>query len=122
MKNKKIAIIMNVALISLMLLTNIAAAVDIPGIPGAPGGTLTVTGWFGILNQVVGWVYKVFFVIAALFIILAAFTYLTAQGDPEKVGKSKDRIIYAVVAIVVALIAVGIDVMIKTFLSTGGQQ
>lgn len=122
MKSNKSIIAINIAIISLMLLANIAAAVEIPGVPGAPGSTLTVTGWFGILNQVVSWVYRIFFVVAALFIIIAAFYYLTAQGNPEKVGEAKNMIIYAVVAIVVALIAVGIDVMIRTFLSTGGQQ
>lgn len=122
MKSNKSIMAINIAIISLMLLTNIAAAVDIPGVPRAPGSTLTVTGWFDILNQIVGWVYRIFFVVAALFIIIAAFYYLTAQGNPEKVGEAKNMIIYAVVAIVVALIAVGIDVMIKTFLVTGGKQ
>ena len=122
MKSNKSIIMLNIAIISLMLLANMAMAVDIPGVPGAPGSTLRVSGWFGILQQVVGWVYRAFFVVAALFIIIAAFYYLTAQGNPEKVGEAKNMIIYAVVAIVVALIAVGMDVMIRTFLSTGGQQ
>lgn len=120
MKNKNLTITINIAVISLILLTNIAMAVQIPGRAiDAPERTKSITGWEQILGDIFYWVYTAFFIIAALFIILAAFTYLTAQGDPEKVGKAKDRIVYAVVAIVVALIAVGIDVFIESFLSSG---
>jgi hypothetical protein len=55
-----------------------------------------------------------------MFIIFAAFSYLTAGGDPEQVSKAKSRIIYAAVAIAVALLAVGFEVIIRNFLASPG--
>lgn len=89
-----------------------------PQIPSSP--VTTVGGIVDVLDNIVRWVYIIFFILAVLFILLAAFTYLTAGGDEEKVKKAKSQIIYAVVAIVVALLAVGFQVIIRTFLETGG--
>ena len=81
----------------------------------------TAGGVKGVIQTIVKWVYIIFFIIAVLFIIFAAFTYLTAQGDPEKVKTATNQIIYAAVAIVVALVAVSIDLIIKNFLISGGE-
>ena len=79
----------------------------------------TAGGVKGVIQAIVKWVYIIFFIIAVLFILFAAFTYLTAQGDPEKVKNARDQIIYAAIAIIVALIAVSVDTIISTFLATG---
>jgi len=100
-----------------LLAVSSVGAVDIPGITAT--GPTTVSGTVDILKNIVRWIYIIFFIIAVMFILFAAFTYLTAQGDPEKVKSAKDQIIYAAVAIIVALLAVSIDTMISTFLSTG---
>ena len=68
------------------------------------------------MRFVVRWVYIIFFVIAVLMILFAAFTYLTAAGNEEKVKKARDSIIYAAVAVAVALLAVGFEQIIRTFL------
>ena len=39
----------------------------------------TAGGVKGVIQAIVKWVYIIFFIIAVLFIIFAAFTYLTAQ-------------------------------------------
>ena len=62
-----------------------------------------------LLNRILNIVFVIFFIIAVLFIILAAFGYLTAGGDDEKIKSAKQKLIYAIVAIVVALLATGID-------------
>ena len=51
-----------------------------------------------------------------LFLIFAAFTYLTAAGDPTKVASAKDRLIYAAVAMIIAFLAVGFGLIIRNFL------
>ncbi len=108
------------ALIGLSTLLGSAALVGAapPSIPASP--ITSVTGIVDVINNIVRWVYIIFFILAVLFIIFAAFTYLTAGGDEEKVKKAKDQIIYAAVAIVVALLAVGFQVIISNFLQTGG--
>ena len=113
---KKFFGILGIVAMSLVLASS-AMAVDIPGI--TPTGPTTVTGTVDVIKNIVRWVYIIFFIIAVLFILFAAFTYLTAQGDPEKVKNARDQIIYAAVAIIVALIAVSVDTIVSTFLSTG---
>lgn len=44
-------------------------------------------------------------VLASIFIVYAAYLYLTAAGDPEKVKTASSVIIYAAVAIGVGLLA-----------------
>ncbi len=46
--------------------------------------------------------------IAVIFIILGAVTFVTSSGDPGKVKKAKDTILYGVIGVVVALLAYAI--------------
>lgn len=110
-------------LVGMAILTPFAMAqvtVDNP-VPGVavPGGAPTTVG--GLVDRFAGivrWVYIIFFTVAVLLILLAAFTYLTAAGDEEKLKQARDRLIYAAVAIVVALLAVGFRAIIENFLRT----
>ena len=71
---------------------------------------------FDILAKIVQYAYTVFFIVAIIFIIIAAFNFLTAQGDPEKIKGARAQILWAVVAIAIALISVGAAQIIQTFL------
>ncbi len=51
------------------------------------------------------WIFTALLVVAILVILLAAWGFLTAGGDPEKVKKSRDYLIYALVGIAVAFLA-----------------
>ena len=64
------------------------------------------------------WAYSAAGVIAVVFIIRGAFQYLTAQGDPGKVQKATRTIIYAVVGLVVVLLAAAITAFVMS--SVGG--
>lgn len=59
---------------------------------------------------------NLFFVIAAFFILWAGWTYLQAGGDPGKVEEAKNRLLYAVIAIAVALVATGVVPLVRGFL------
>ncbi len=69
-----------------------------------------------ILNKIVGWTYTIFFIAAVFFILLAAYKFLFAQDDAEKIKSAKNQIVYAVIAIIIALLSVSFDVVIKNFL------
>lgn len=63
-------------------------------------------------------VFDAFFVLAILFLILAAYNFLTGGTNENKIKTAKSQIKYAVIAIVVALVSGGISLIIKSFLST----
>ena len=118
----------NIAVLSLTIfiaifIANTAVALPPPtprgGVPVPATDVSSIQTIFDRIVNLLGWVYTIFFVIAAFFILFAAFTYLTAKGDPEKVKGARDQIIYAAIAIVVALLAFSIDQIISTFVIGG---
>jgi hypothetical protein len=65
-----------------------------------------------------GWAFAFLVVIAILFILWAAFNYLTAQGDPEKVGKANQALLFSAVAIAVAILAKAIPALVGSLLGS----
>jgi undecaprenyl pyrophosphate phosphatase UppP len=118
----KIAALSIIPVISLLLIAPMNFANgqvgDIPGVQRV--GPTTVGGLVDVLRNVVRWVYIIFFVLAVMFILFAAFNYLTAGGEAEKISKAKNQLIYAIIAIVVALLAVGFETIIRNFLASPG--
>lgn len=70
-----------------------------------------------IIIKIVGILYTAFWVIAVGAIVWAAFLFLTAGGEEEKVSRAKKMLFYAVIASVVALLAVGINSILTNVLS-----
>ena len=58
-----------------------------------------------LINTVAGWATGLLIALSVLFVIYAAFIYLTAAGDEEKVKNAKNIIVYAAVAIAIALLS-----------------
>ena len=69
-----------------------------------------------ILDTVAGWLFAILMSLAVVMIIYAAYLYLTAAGNPERITSAKKTLIYAIVAIVVALVAGGIPKLIEGIL------
>jgi heme/copper-type cytochrome/quinol oxidase subunit 2 len=118
---KKFSVILTILSVSSPLLT--MAAITPGQIPSAQDLGLqeapveTPSQLMGVIADIVGWAYTIFFVVAVLFIIFAAFNYLTASGNPEKIKTAHSQLMWAIVAIVVALMAVGIRMIIEHFLT-----
>lgn len=86
---------------------------------GAPQASITSMG--GVLTSLCSiftWIFIFLLVLAGIFILIAAFKYLTASGDPEKVKSAGTMLIYTAVAIGVALLARAIPFVVASFLGT----
>lgn len=66
-----------------------------------------------IFATLISWIFTILLVIATLLIFYAAFLYLTAAGDTEKTKKAQQTLIYAAVGIAVALLAQGVQFLVK---------
>jgi hypothetical protein len=95
--------------------------------PGPATGTnvpqANITSLQSILNDlcvVFAWMFYFLIVVAVIFVIVAAFKYLLAGGDPEKVKAAGATLLYAAVAIGVALLAKAIPLVIGSFLGASG--
>jgi heme/copper-type cytochrome/quinol oxidase subunit 2 len=85
-----------------------------------PQGTnFSINSLLQFLNTVVSWLFTIFLIIAVIYIIIAAFKYLTSGGDPTKVQDATRAVIYAAVAIAVALLSVAIRSFVTSILQQG---
>jgi uncharacterized membrane protein len=76
-----------------------------------------------VLNDICGvfdWMFYFLIALSVIFIVIAAYRYLTASGEPEKVKKATNTIIYAAIAVAVALLALAIPSIVANFLNASG--
>lgn len=69
-----------------------------------------------IINNIAKWMYNILLVLVVIFVLLAAFTFLTAGGKTENVKKARNQIMYAVIALLVALLAFSINAIVINIL------
>jgi len=86
-----------------------------------PQGNITsLQSVLQLLCTVFAWAFYFLIVLAVIFVILAAFRYLTAAGEPEKVKAAGNTLLYAAVAIGVALLARAVPLVVGSFLGASG--
>lgn len=73
-----------------------------------------------ILIALIKWTYTVFFIVAVLFILIAAYNFLRGGDNPKAVETAKAQLKYAVIAIVVALLASGAAVILGMVIASRG--
>ncbi len=78
-----------------------------------------ITSQSGIICVAINWIFWFLIVLTIIFVLVAAFKYLTAAGDPEKVRSASHTLLYAAVAIIVALIAKGLPLIVSSFVGGG---
>ena len=61
-----------------------------------------------VIKMIVNAIIFVIGIVAVVMIILGGINYATSQGDPSKVKKGKDTILYGIIGLVVALLAFAI--------------
>jgi len=71
---------------------------------------------YSLLITIVRWVYTIFFVVAVLFILFAAYNFILGGKDEAKVKLAKSQLKYAIIAIAIALISAGVTTVINNFL------
>src|SRR3989344_5536209 len=60
------------------------------------------------LEKIVFWLYGIFWILAVGFIIWAAFLFMGANGEADKITKAKIMLVYTLIAAAVVLLANGI--------------
>lgn len=88
-------------------------------VSGGGGGTWTVTGLLNIFIWIVQWFYTILFIVAVLIFLLAAYNFILGGSNEDRVKTAKNQLKYGVIAIIVALLSMGVAYAIDTFLRTG---
>ena len=64
------------------------------------------------VGRILNTVYFIVGILAVIFIIIGGINYTVSQGDPGRVAKAKNTVLYAIVGLVVALLAFAITTFI----------
>lgn len=78
-----------------------AAGADLPKGPQSAGAILD------LLDLVTDWIFAIAMAVALIYLVLAGFQFVTGGGDPTKVTQARQKLIYAIIGIGVALISAG---------------
>lgn len=60
------------------------------------------------VGNVLAIVFSIIGAISLLIIVVAGFTFITSQGDPQKVAQARSAIVYAAAGLAVSILAVSI--------------
>ncbi len=105
---------MNKKLVALTSAVMLAAPLAIFAIvqPNTPN-TLVGFSVIGLVNTVLNFIWPVFIGFAVIMFIVAAFYFITAQGEAEKVAEARQFVIWGIVGVAVGILAFTIPYVVQ---------
>ena len=89
-----------------------------PLLVNAQGVTLNTITVTSVIQNTGDWLFYIFIIGATIGFIIAAYYYLTAQGDPGKAKTAQQIVVYTIIAIIIAIFARGFTQFILTITGT----
>jgi len=97
-------ILLTAVLISLL----VVPAVNVLAQEGPPAGLNVMV----VLERIVNWLFTILLVVAAIFIVVAGYYFVTATGNPETVSKARNFVLYALIGVAVAVASRGLVALV----------
>ena len=66
-----------------------------------------------VLNRITNWLFTILVAVAGIAIVIAGYYFVTAAGNPEQITKARNFIYYALIGVVVALLARGMVSLVQ---------
>lgn len=111
--NKKLITVLNVAVV--MALPVVAFAFNPGSVPNSVP-TLSINTLIDIIFSII---WPVVIAFSIIMLILAAFTFMTAKGDGDKLAQARSEVIWGAVGIGVALLAFSIPFVVRNTIGSG---
>jgi len=73
-----------------------------------------------LVNKIADWLLGIGSIIAVIMVLWSALLFMTSGGSKERVTQARKTLTYAVVGLTVLLLAKGVTLLIKNFLSLRG--
>ena len=70
-----------------------------------------------IFDRGINWIFSILIILAVVFVLVGAYKYLFAAGESEKVKSANKTLMYAAIAIAVALLAWSVPAIVKVILN-----
>lgn len=87
--------------------------------PMTPGPITGPASIINLVNMISIWVAMIFWIAAAGAVFYSAYLYLFAAGDEERSGKAKKQLLFAIIAMVIGIMAYGLPILIEVILYCG---
>jgi hypothetical protein len=97
-----------------------APAAFTTGTPPPSVGINSVQSVLDLFCTVFGWMFYFLVALAVIFGAVAAFRFLTSSGESEKIKNARNTLLYAAIAVAVALLARAIPLIVADFLGANG--
>lgn len=101
---------------ALILVSFLAVPIIIHAVEEAPLVFETTQGLINLINTIGNWLFAGILSLSAVFLIYSGFLFVTAQGDPGKVGQARDMLKYCLIGVVVAVAARGLVAVVQSIL------
>lgn len=113
---KLFAVFLMVSVFAVLALPVLAVSEQPPTDKTLPATAPATTGaqLLTLVDTLTNWVFAVFSVLTIIFVLLAAFQFITAGGDAVKLGEARSKLIWAVVGIVIALASKGLVPVVRS--------
>jgi len=72
-------------------------------------------GLIDVIVTIARWMFGILMALGIVFVLYAAFLYLIAQGNEDRISSAKRVLIYSVVALVIGVLAGGVSVVVQDF-------
>jgi len=79
-------------------------------------GIRSTADLFALISKATSWLFVALLLMAFIFIIMGAFTYMSSKGDPKLLKTAQNYIIYALVGVAVGILAKGLILVVCSIL------
>lgn len=106
--------VLSVALSTSLVLLPLVALGQVQTLPSGPQ---TIGDFLALLDKLANWLFSILLIVAVVFIVYAAFKFVTAGGNPGEIEQARHMVLYAVIGIVIAVAAKGFVAVAKSFVT-----
>jgi len=105
-----------ITIVFLSLLVAVPVFAQITGVVNPPDKIKTFEDILALVNQLINYLFTALLVLSIVFIILSAFNWLTAAGDPMKTEKARNQLMYCLIALAIGALAKGLVFMVANLM------
>ncbi|MBI5220916.1 MAG: hypothetical protein HY978_03755 [Candidatus Liptonbacteria bacterium] len=69
----------------------------------------------GLVCTGISWAFTIAIIVSIIYVLVAAYQYVSGGTNPEKISKAHDALTWAAVGIIVAILAAGVPAVVGSF-------
>ena len=119
MSKKIIGLLSLIAIIGLFFVPILALAQTVTSVTLTPSPTEPpASNPLLLLGTIITWLFGFLIVVVVLMVMISAYLFVTAGGNPEQVTKARNWLMYALIGLAVGVLARGLVALVLTVLSS----